>query len=129
MVTNQFNFFNAKLGQCNWYSYSMEIQQMLVIFIAEAQRPTNIRGFGNRLCARDTFKRVNSKEKLLIHQNLFKKWFFFFRFVLDTSIHFLLFRDYASNRLKSVVYMRDIIIDSWHKILKLHYFQINIVSI
>lgn len=27
--------------------------------MAEVQQPTNIRGFGNRLCARDAFKMVN----------------------------------------------------------------------
>lgn len=57
MVTNQFDLFYAKLCQCNWYLYPLKMQQMLVIFVSDAQRPTNIHGFGN-LCARGTFKRV-----------------------------------------------------------------------
>lgn len=63
MVTKQFGLFNTMLGQCNWYLYPLKMQQMLVIFTLEVQQPTHIRGFGNRLCARDTFKRVNLKTK------------------------------------------------------------------
>lgn len=60
MVCNQFEMFNDSLEQCNWYSLPIEMQQMMIIFMANAQQPTWISGFGNILCTRDTFKKVIS---------------------------------------------------------------------
>ena len=59
MVSKQFDLFNEKLDQCNWYAFPMKTQKILIIFITNAQQPTLFRGFGNILCTRDTFKKVS----------------------------------------------------------------------
>lgn len=58
MVINQFNGFEKDLCQCKWYLFPIEIQQMLLIFVADAQHPISIRGYGNIVCTRDAFKSV-----------------------------------------------------------------------
>lgn len=57
-VMNQFDEFHDEIYQCNWYSFPIEIQKMLVIAMSISQQPAIIQGFGNLLCTRDTFKRV-----------------------------------------------------------------------
>lgn len=58
MVTEQFDSFKDHHCQCDWYLYPIEVQQSLVILLANAQKPAHIRGFGNVVCARDTFQKV-----------------------------------------------------------------------
>lgn len=58
MVNNQFEMFSDELDQCNWYTFALKMQQMLIIFTANAQQPTMIRGYGNVLCTRETLKKV-----------------------------------------------------------------------
>lgn len=59
MIKNQFETFNDELNQCiNWYALPIELQKLLVIVLANAQRETAIRGFGNIFCTRTTFKKV-----------------------------------------------------------------------
>lgn len=58
MVTSQFDAFNDALERCNWYSFPIEIQQMMIIVLANAQQPITIRAFGNIICTRETFKKV-----------------------------------------------------------------------
>lgn len=59
MVTTRFNTFDDELYQCQWYALPMEAQQLLMIFMANTQKPTTIRGYGNVVCSRRTFQRVN----------------------------------------------------------------------
>lgn len=59
-VTTEFAKFDDELYQCKWYSYSIEIQKMMLIFIAETQDPVFIRGFCNIVCIRDSFKKACS---------------------------------------------------------------------
>ena len=54
-----FDSFNDTFSQCDWYSFPIEIQQMLVIVMANAQQPVIIKGFANTLCARESFTKVN----------------------------------------------------------------------
>lgn len=75
-VTEQFSKYNDTLNQCNWYLLPVDIQQMLLIFIADVQQPIHIRGYGNIICTRDSFKQVtistsrkNKTDKIII--NLF----------------------------------------------------------
>ena len=63
MVTNGFEIINDELKQCKWYLLPLKIQQMISIFVANAQQPTFIRGFGNIFCTRETFKIVSIKLK------------------------------------------------------------------
>lgn len=57
MVSNHFNRFSDKIYMCDWYFLPLELQQMFVIIIMNAQ-PVLIRGYGNVECTRDSFKRV-----------------------------------------------------------------------
>lgn len=99
MVKNEFINFNDALDQCNWFHFPKQVQHMFVILIANSQQPTLIRGYGNRLCARDTFKRVNFKRysKSLVDDIL--KYFFLFVLILfvDYSNGILLLCNYASS--------------------------------
>ena len=57
-VTERFHLFNDKLSRCKWYLFTPDVQRMLLIFMSDAQQPAYIRGFGNIVCARDSFKKV-----------------------------------------------------------------------
>lgn len=57
-VTDKFETFNDKFVECNWYSYDIELQQMFLIFASNTQQPVFIRGYGNLLCTRETYKKV-----------------------------------------------------------------------
>lgn len=59
MVSSEFDAFNGSVEQCKWYSFPIEMQRMVVIFMANAQQPSYIRAFGNISCTRETFKKVN----------------------------------------------------------------------
>ena len=63
LVTNQYELFNDELCQCKWYSSSHEIQNMLIILMANGQQTTYIEGFGNILCTREAFKKVKVGKK------------------------------------------------------------------
>lgn len=59
MINTQFEQFDVELCQCDWYSFSIDMQQMLVAFMTCTQQPAIIHGFANTECTRSTFKRVN----------------------------------------------------------------------
>lgn len=63
MVTNQFEMFERALGQCNWYLFSMKLQRIHLIVVANAQQPTIVHGFGNIVCIRESMKQV-----ILLHK-------------------------------------------------------------
>lgn len=58
-TTDKFNKLNSKIYQCDWYVFPIKMQQMLVIVLANAQRPVIVKGFANTLCARESFKKVH----------------------------------------------------------------------
>lgn len=58
-VTTEFAKFDDELYQSKWYSLPVEIQKMMMIFIASTQKPVFIRGFCNIVCIRDSFKKVH----------------------------------------------------------------------
>lgn len=58
MVTNRFDLFDNELYQCDWYELPLEVQQLLVILMANTQKPATIRGYGNVVCSRKTFQKV-----------------------------------------------------------------------
>lgn len=58
LVADQFEIFNDAIIQSNWYLAPIQIQKMLIIVMANSQRPTLIRGYGNILCVRETLKKV-----------------------------------------------------------------------
>lgn len=59
MVTSQFDLFNLELSKCNWHLFSMNMQQLLIVFMANAQQPTIVCGFGNIFCVREVFRKVS----------------------------------------------------------------------
>lgn len=58
-VTHQSNTFNYELSQCDWYLMPIEVQRLLVVFMAYTQQPLLLRGYGNIVCTRDAFKSVS----------------------------------------------------------------------
>ena len=58
MVTDHFEAFDYELCQCNWYSFPIEIQRILIIVIANTQQPEILQAFGNTPCTREVFKKV-----------------------------------------------------------------------
>lgn len=52
---NEIDFYS----QCDWYKYPNHIQRLLpVLIINTTQQPIYIKGFGNFLCNRETFRSV-----------------------------------------------------------------------
>lgn len=64
-----FDGFYDDLNRLNWYNYPINIQRMMVIVIATAQKPAEIVGYGNVLCTRNLFKSVIC-ESILIYINI-----------------------------------------------------------
>lgn len=69
MVNNQFALFDAKLYRRDWYAFPIEVQQLLLIFMSDTQRPAVYRGYGGIECTRDTFKKVCTAFYWLNRQN------------------------------------------------------------
>lgn len=61
-VTDEFDSIDEDLCQYKWYLLSIEIQQMMIIFMNDTQQPALFRGFGNVTCTRDSFKNVNASK-------------------------------------------------------------------
>lgn len=57
-VTNQFNEFEKELGQSDWYIFSMKLQRIYIIVLANAEQPKTVHGFGNIMCLREYMKKV-----------------------------------------------------------------------
>ena len=58
MVTNRFDKFHGELWQCDWYLFEIELQQIYLMFMTNAQQSAMIKGHANILCTRETFKKV-----------------------------------------------------------------------
>lgn len=58
-VTLQFNEFNEKFCQCNWYSFPLAMQRIYSISSVGIQDPVVIEGFASTTCTRDAFKKVD----------------------------------------------------------------------
>lgn len=96
MVSDQYEFLNDEVSQCDWYSFPMEMQRFFMVFISFTQHPVLIQGFGNTRCVRDTFKNVRYSTLLRTTPNLS---FFNFSnfFIADDSYKLLLFYVPLSN--------------------------------
>lgn len=57
-VTIQFDRFNETLCNTKWYLLPIEMQQMLVIFMAFVQQSATIHGSGQTVCRLEAFKKV-----------------------------------------------------------------------
>lgn len=58
-VTDQFVAFGEELERCDWLMLSKKMQGMYLIFLSNIQQKTYIKCYGNILCSRETFKKVN----------------------------------------------------------------------
>lgn len=57
-MTDKFDEFSEKLGQCNWYIYPIGIKRMYGTFLLNAQQETYLQGYGNLVCSHETMKKV-----------------------------------------------------------------------
>lgn len=69
IITNAFSDINEQLYQCDWYTFPLDIQRMQATILINTERPILLKGFGNILSTRDTFKRVNLQ---IYIRNIFK---------------------------------------------------------
>lgn len=75
MVSNRFEKIDIYM-ECDWYLYSPQMQRILPIMILNADEIV-IKGYGNVLLTRETFKMVNDE---IIYVWLI--WIYFLRFSL-----------------------------------------------
>lgn len=59
LVNNQFEEFDEKFYQCDWYLFPIKTQQMYATFMIYTQDSVMIQGFGNLCFTRDTFEKVS----------------------------------------------------------------------
>lgn len=59
-VTSHFNELNDIIGQGEWYSLPINIQQMLPTIMVITQKQIILRGFGGIVLTREAFKTVRS---------------------------------------------------------------------
>lgn len=72
-VIKHFNKFDDELYQSTaWYLFPIEVQRMLLIFMADSQQPLRIRGYGNIECTRDAFKTV--KQIIRFSIDMYEIW-------------------------------------------------------
>lgn len=45
-------------NECEWYAFPASVRRSMPIIIVNAQEAVILKGFGNILCTRETFKRV-----------------------------------------------------------------------
>lgn len=64
-LTNSFDKIEDLINQLDWYLLPIRIQNLLPTIIMNEQQPTVIRCFGNILCSRDQFKKVNLIESII----------------------------------------------------------------
>lgn len=57
--TNAFSDIADEFGQLHWYSYPVEVQQLLVPIIMYLQKPVGLVFFGSIACSREQFRKVN----------------------------------------------------------------------
>lgn len=69
MVQTTFEMFDDELKRCQWYLFPLEMQRTYGIVMANSQRPTNIRGFGNMIRTREALKKVRIPFELFFLQN------------------------------------------------------------
>lgn len=74
MLIREFNKFNDAFCTCKWYYFSLEMQKMLLIVVANTQQPIFIQGFGNIPCTRDSFKKVSNQNDEEVLWEMFE-WF------------------------------------------------------
>lgn len=57
-VAYQFNLFNEKVYDCDWYLFSLEMKRIYAIALIGSQDPVIIEGYANTVCTRNAFENV-----------------------------------------------------------------------
>lgn len=57
-IADAFDGIDLTIQQFDWYSFPIEMKQMLPIIILNAQQPVSVACFGSIICTRDVFKNV-----------------------------------------------------------------------
>lgn len=57
-ISNEFDHIYDQVDQSDWYLFSSEMQQMLIVIMGNAQQEVDFQCFGSLICNRATFKRV-----------------------------------------------------------------------
>lgn len=62
-INGQFDDIGRIVNQSVWYSYPLDVQRFLPTILFAAQDPFVVRGFGNFVCTRESFIKVNLYHK------------------------------------------------------------------
>lgn len=65
-LTIAFEQFSDALYQSDWHSFPIQMQQILLILMVNAQQPVRLTGFANTLCALESFNKV-----IFVQEDLF----------------------------------------------------------
>lgn len=113
-VTHQFNSLDDVLCQVKWYILPIEVQRMVIMFMLDAQQAVFLRGYGNIVCSRDSFKNVwslklnsNLMHNLVVFRILIR--FFLIPLHLDNQFWVFLFYDSSPNRWLNGVFIFDLV--------------------
>lgn len=111
-VTHQFNSLDDVLCQVKWYILPIEVQRMVIMFMLDAQQAVFLRGYGNIVCSRDSFKNVwslklnsNLMHNLVVFRILIR--FFLIPLHLDNQFWVFLFYDSSPNQRLNGVFIFD----------------------
>lgn len=86
MMWQKFSLFSEEVHQLDWYRFPIELQRLYLIFLLDAQQLAIVRGFGNILCTRETFKRVRNSLNLVYQMGLISFYIdFHFVFTCQTT--------------------------------------------
>lgn len=65
-MSDEFDDFDAKLGQLQFYLFPHEIKKLLPFIMINAQQEVGFECFGSTMCNRETFQKVRMKIVLSI---------------------------------------------------------------
>lgn len=120
-LTNQYEIFYYEFGQCNWYLFPFEIQQVLPIIISNIQRPVMIRGYANTVCRREAGKTVTFFTISCI-------FFFVYFWAIANRLKYLPFFFLYLDDKKSIFLLYDASPSWWIKLKVKHIFFTRILS-
>lgn len=94
MMCQKFSWFSEEVHHCDWYLFPIELKRLYLIFLLDVQQLSIVRGYGNILCTRDTFKTVLSCSHIrIIEQKLNNPIIIYFLFLIDDKYWIFLFYD------------------------------------
>lgn len=58
-INSQFDELNDVIYQSDWYTHQLDIQRIIPTILIATQHPPVLKGFGNLVCTRESFKKVD----------------------------------------------------------------------